>query len=45
MLREIARIYSEARVLHIIRDGRDAAVSAAHRSWNFGKARKKSDEA
>jgi hypothetical protein len=43
-MEEIARIYPEARVIHIIRDGRDAAVSAAHHSWNFGKARKKSYE-
>ena len=44
-MEEIARIYPEARVIHIIRDGRDAAVSAAHHSWNFGKARKKNYEA
>jgi hypothetical protein len=36
-IREVARIYPEARVIHIIRDGRDAAVSAVHHSWNFGK--------
>jgi len=34
---EISSIYPEARVIHIIRDGRDAAVSAVHHSWNFGK--------
>lgn len=34
---EIARIHPEARVIHIIRDGRDAVVSAAHHTWNFGK--------
>src|SRR5215217_9038512 len=43
-MEEIARIYPEAKVIHIIRDGRDAAVSAAHHSWNFGKARNKSYE-
>ena len=40
-IREIAGIYPEARVIHIIRDGRDAAVSAVHHSRNFGKARKR----
>jgi len=39
-MEEIAGIYPEARVIHIIRDGRDAVVSAAHHSRNFGKARK-----
>jgi Sulfotransferase family len=41
-IREIAEICPEARVIHIIRDGRDAAVSAAHHSRNFGRARKQS---
>lgn len=36
-IQEISTIYPEARVIHIIRDGRDAAVSAVHHSWNFGK--------
>jgi hypothetical protein len=40
-IKEIAEIYPEARVIHIIRDGRDAAVSAAHHSWNFGRAGKR----
>ncbi len=44
-IKEIAEIYPEAKVIHIIRDGRDAAVSAVHHSWNFGKARQKSTEA
>jgi hypothetical protein len=44
-IEEIARIYPEAKVIHIIRDGRDVAVSAAHHSWNFGRARKKSSAA
>jgi hypothetical protein len=39
-IKEIARIYPEAKIIHIIRDGRDAAVSAVHHSWNFGKIRK-----
>src|SRR5215217_1590013 len=40
-IKEMAEIYPEARVIHIIRDGRDAAVSAAYHSRNFGRARKK----
>ncbi|HJQ28466.1 MAG TPA: sulfotransferase, partial [Rubrobacter sp.] len=36
-IQEISTIYPEARVIHIIRDGRDAAVSAVHHSWNFGR--------
>ena len=43
-LEEIGRIYPEAKVIHIIRDGRDAAVSAVHHSWNFGRP-DKSEEA
>src|SRR5918998_2770248 len=43
-IREVAEIYPEARVIHIIRDGRDAAVSAVHHSWNFGRARKENAE-
>ncbi len=35
-MREISAVYPEARVIHIIRDGRDALVSAAHHSRNFG---------
>jgi hypothetical protein len=36
---EIWAVYPEARLIHIIRDGRDAAVSAAHHARNFGRAR------
>jgi hypothetical protein len=36
---EIAAIYPEARVIHIIRDGRDAAVSLMHHMWNYTKDR------
>ena len=36
-IKEVREIYPEARVIHIIRDGRDVAVSAVHHSWNFGK--------
>lgn len=42
-LEEISAIYPEARVIHIIRDGRDAAVSALYHTWNFGK-KGKNDE-
>lgn len=33
-VREIATIYPEARVIHIIRDGRDQVVSRMHHAWN-----------
>lgn len=46
MVEEISAVYPEARLIHIIRDGRDAAVSAAHHARNFGRARdrKRQDE-
>lgn len=34
---EIAAIYPEAKVIHIIRDGRDAAVSLMHHMWSYAK--------
>jgi hypothetical protein len=34
---EIAAIYPEARVIHIIRDGRDATVSLMHHMWSHAK--------
>ena len=34
VLREIHGIYPEARVIHVIRDGRDAEVSWMHHRWN-----------
>src|SRR5918998_6578081 len=37
-IREISTIYPEAKVIHIVRDGRDVAVSAAHHARNFGRA-------
>jgi hypothetical protein len=37
MVKEIGEIYPETRVIHIIRDGRDAVVSATHHMWNLGK--------
>ena len=39
-IKEISRIYPEAKVIHIIRDGRDAAVSAAYHARNFSLAKK-----
>jgi Sulfotransferase domain len=33
-IEEVSRIYPEARVIHIIRDGRDQAVSMLHHVWN-----------
>src|SRR5918993_5378046 len=33
-IQEVSRIYPEARVIHIIRDGRDQAVSMLHHVWN-----------
>lgn len=34
VIQEIAEIYPESRVLHIIRDGRDTEVSWTHHRWN-----------
>ncbi len=34
VIEEIAAIYPEAKVLHIIRDGRDVEVSWVHHRWN-----------
>ena len=34
VLREIGTIYPNSRVIHIIRDGRDVAVSSIHHVWN-----------
>jgi len=41
-MQEISAIYPEAKVIHIIRDGRDVSVSAAHHARNFNRARKQS---
>lgn len=32
---EIARVYPEAKVINIVRDGRDVAVSVMHFLWNY----------
>jgi hypothetical protein len=42
-IEEISSIYPDARVIHIIRDGRDAAVSAAYHSQNFGRTKENSE--
>lgn len=42
-IEEIAEIYPEAKVIHIIRDGRDAAVSAMHHARNFGRSKKNAE--
>lgn len=34
---EISAIYPEAKVIHIVRDGRDVAVSTIHHMWNYPK--------
>jgi hypothetical protein len=33
-IQEVSRIYPEAKVIHIMRDGRDQAVSMLHHVWN-----------
>jgi hypothetical protein len=38
IVEEISTIYPEARVIHIIRDGRDVAVSLMHHMWNNAKS-------
>jgi hypothetical protein len=37
ILKETGEIYPEAKVIHIIRDGRDIAVSMVHHRWNRAK--------
>lgn len=34
VIREISTIFPEAKVIHILRDGRDVAVSSVHHAWN-----------
>jgi hypothetical protein len=38
-LDEIYEIYPNARIIHIVRDGRDVAVSAVHHWWRLAKDR------
>ncbi len=38
-VREIHDLYPEAKVIHVIRDGRDAEVSWMHHRWNRSKER------
>lgn len=38
-LDEIHRSYHDARIIHIVRDGRDVAVSAMHHWWRLAKDR------
>ena len=37
IVQEIGKIYPGAKVIHIIRDGRDVAVSLLHHRWNHSK--------
>lgn len=37
VVEEISLIYPEAKVVHIIRDGRDVAVSLIHHMWNHAR--------
>ena len=39
IVREMSTICPEAKVIHIIRDGRDVAVSATHHGWNQAEDR------
>jgi hypothetical protein len=39
IMKEVGAICPEAKVIHIIRDGRDAAVSAMHHRWNQAEDR------
>jgi hypothetical protein len=39
IVREIGEIFPDARVIHIVRDGRDVAVSAMHHRWNQAEDR------
>jgi hypothetical protein len=34
-MEEVSRIAPRSKVVHIVRDGRDAAVSETHHTWNF----------
>ena len=36
-LEDISEVYPDAKVIHIIRDGRDVAVSVIHHVWSYAK--------
>ncbi|MGH3145713.1 MAG: sulfotransferase domain-containing protein [Rubrobacter sp.] len=36
-LYEVAAIYPGAKIIHVLRDGRDVAVSMIHHMWNYAK--------
>jgi hypothetical protein len=36
-IKEIGEVYPEAKVIHVIRDGRDVAVSTIHHMWSYVK--------
>lgn len=38
-VKDIGELYPDARVIHIVRDGRDVAVSAIHHRWNKAEDR------
>lgn len=38
VMKEIGAVYPEAKVIHIIRDGRDVAVSTIHHMWNHAQS-------
>jgi hypothetical protein len=38
IVEDISTVYPEAKVIHIIRDGRDVAVSLMHHMWNNAKS-------
>src|SRR5919199_579071 len=38
IVEELSTVYPEAKVIHIIRDGRDVAVSMIHHMWNYAKS-------
>ena len=37
IISETSRVYPEAKVIHIIRDGRDIAISLIHHRWNHAR--------
>lgn len=39
IVREVSEVYPDAKVIHIIRDGRDVAVSTTHHLWNQAEDR------